>query len=325
MTAAANNRPRVAVIGAGMTGVTCARGLKAAGYDVTLLDKGRGPGGRLSTRRTETGAVFDHGAQYIMPQGEAFRTVLMDLVESGQAALWKPSFADSRARADGDWIVGLPGMNGVIKAMADGLDLATQARVERAIRDEDGWRLITSSNAEMGPYDIVVSTIPAPQAAHLFGPVAGPLNGIDDVKIAPTWTLLLGFAEHVGAPFDVWWSFDHTLAFAARMGSKPGRSELPDCWTVHAGSVFSRCHLEEEEPTVREELIGAFKDLIGNRLPVILYAAAHRWRYATTISPLGEPFMARCDDTLYIAGDWCLGSGIEAAFESGAAVAQVLR
>ena len=41
----------VAVIGAGLAGAACARGLQAAGVQVTVFDKSRGVGGRLATRR----------------------------------------------------------------------------------------------------------------------------------------------------------------------------------------------------------------------------------------------------------------------------------
>lgn len=43
----------VAIIGAGMAGLSCARALVQAGVAVELFDKGRGPGGRMSTRRVE--------------------------------------------------------------------------------------------------------------------------------------------------------------------------------------------------------------------------------------------------------------------------------
>jgi predicted NAD/FAD-dependent oxidoreductase len=43
---------RIGIVGAGMAGLSCAEGLANHGHDVVLLDKGRGPGGRMSTRRT---------------------------------------------------------------------------------------------------------------------------------------------------------------------------------------------------------------------------------------------------------------------------------
>ena len=44
-------RRHIAVIGAGMAGLSCARHLQEAGCRVTVFDKARGPGGRMSTRR----------------------------------------------------------------------------------------------------------------------------------------------------------------------------------------------------------------------------------------------------------------------------------
>ena len=52
---------RVAVIGAGLTGLTAARRLADAGCAVVVFDKSRGLGGRLATRRTALGPI-DHGA-----------------------------------------------------------------------------------------------------------------------------------------------------------------------------------------------------------------------------------------------------------------------
>jgi len=43
---------RVAIIGAGLTGLTAASLLRDAGVEITVFDKSRGLGGRLSTRRT---------------------------------------------------------------------------------------------------------------------------------------------------------------------------------------------------------------------------------------------------------------------------------
>ena len=55
------------IIGSGSAGLACARTLAAAGLGPVVLDKGRGIGGRLATRRV--GAMqFDHGAQYVTAQ-----------------------------------------------------------------------------------------------------------------------------------------------------------------------------------------------------------------------------------------------------------------
>ena len=72
------DRPRVAVIGAGMSGLTCASRLGERGFEVSVFDKGRGPGGRSSTRRVDLDGAevgFDHGAQYFTVRDPAVRTM----------------------------------------------------------------------------------------------------------------------------------------------------------------------------------------------------------------------------------------------------------
>ena len=54
----------ITIIGAGMAGLACARRLARAGHTPLLLDKGRGIGGRMATRRTTLAAgdvSFDKG------------------------------------------------------------------------------------------------------------------------------------------------------------------------------------------------------------------------------------------------------------------------
>lgn len=48
---------RIGAIGAGMAGLSCAQALRRQGHAVVLFDKGRGPGGRMSSRRIDTRLV----------------------------------------------------------------------------------------------------------------------------------------------------------------------------------------------------------------------------------------------------------------------------
>ncbi|WP_035656905.1 FAD-dependent oxidoreductase, partial [Bradyrhizobium sp. STM 3809] len=92
----------IAIVGAGMTGLACARRLAAAGQAVVLFDKGRAPGGRLATRRAES-FQFDHGAQYVTARDSGFAAALADLVAGGAAAPWETGAAGA--------FVGTPGMS----------------------------------------------------------------------------------------------------------------------------------------------------------------------------------------------------------------------
>jgi renalase len=61
----------IAIIGAGMAGLVCAQQLSQAGYSIVVVEKSRGLGGRLATRRLH-GTWADHGACYLKPKGELF-------------------------------------------------------------------------------------------------------------------------------------------------------------------------------------------------------------------------------------------------------------
>ena len=59
------------VIGAGISGLLVARELASRGAQVQVLEKSRGVGGRMSTKRVGS-AVFDQGAQFFSARDEHF-------------------------------------------------------------------------------------------------------------------------------------------------------------------------------------------------------------------------------------------------------------
>lgn len=65
--AAAAHGAHVAVVGGGFAGLAAAKELADAGANVTLVEQGRGLGGRVCSRRATVGGghplTFDHGAQ----------------------------------------------------------------------------------------------------------------------------------------------------------------------------------------------------------------------------------------------------------------------
>jgi predicted NAD/FAD-dependent oxidoreductase len=320
--------PRIAVIGAGLAGLSCARALKARGATIRLFDKGRAAGGRLATRRAEAegrALQFDHGAQYLTARTEGFAALL---AEAGAAPWGEPGR-----------FVGTPGMSALPRALAAGLDLAT-ARHVTAIEGRPGaWRLRhldaslvrpgrplpAAEPEEEGPFDALAVTLPPAQAAPLIAPHASGWPGrLAAVRLAPCWTVMAAFAAPLPLPDGLRPPEGGTIGWAARDSSKPGRPLGTECWVVQAGPDWSRAHLEETPEAVVPALLAALGALAGADLPAPIHAAAHRWRYSLVQAPLGEPCLADPDLRLGLAGDWCLAGRAEAAFESGTALAAAL-
>ena len=85
----------ILVIGGGMAGLAAARALHEGGARVIVIDKGRGPGGRMATRRVEVAGhqvSFDHGAQYFTARDPAFRAVVAGWEAAGVAARWPAAY-----------------------------------------------------------------------------------------------------------------------------------------------------------------------------------------------------------------------------------------
>lgn len=305
------------IIGAGIAGLACARRIADAGQPVIVLDKGRGLGGRLATRRTGFGS-FDHGAQYVTARDPGFAAWLTRAGQAGRAGTWE------RGGVASDWWVGTPGMSALVRTLADGLDIRNSRHVTRIARGDAGWRVFLDDAAATLQADRLVLAIPAPQARVLLTGVSALAGRLDAVTIAPCWTLMLSLAEPLDRAPDAYKASDGACAWVARDSSKPGRKAPGENWVIQAGPAWSAEHLEDDPDTIAERLTDAFRDWAGE-LPAIRYAAAHRWRYARVTRALGEPCLWDLEARLGLAGDWCLGPRVEAAYLSGHALAaQVL-
>ena len=307
---------RVAIVGAGLAGLSCAQRLKQAGCEVRLFDKGRAAGGRMSVRRMTTAegdATFDHGAQYITARDPAFRREVQAWREQGLAAPWPAAGPEA-------W-VGTPGMNAPVKRMAAGQDVTWRAAVGALAREDGGWRL-HGEGVEGAAHDAVLLAIPAEQAGPLLRPWnAGMAACAAATPAQPCWTAMAAFAERLPVAADVLRE-QGAIGWAARNSAKPGRSG-PESWVIQAGPPWSAEHLEDPADAVAAALLAAFADRIGSMLPQPLALAAHRWRYARS-GQAGPGMMWNRSLRLGMCGDWLLGPRVECAWLSGIALAQAV-
>ena len=318
-----SSAPRVAVIGAGMAGVSCAEQLQQRGVTVTLFEKSRGLGGRLATRRSEHGVAFDHGAQYLTAHTPAFAQCLDRLREAGSAAVWQPRRDATKAAAH-PWQVGTPGMSALLKPLAATLDLRTRHTIDALRREADGWRLHHNGIELAERYAAVVSTAPAPQSRALLA-VEPPLQqALDEVRMAPCWALMLCLREPLPVDFDAQRHERGAIAWLARQASRPGHAPEAQAWVVHASPEWSIEHLELSADAAAHALQRELAQALGLPLPAVTFAQAHRWRYALTTRALGQPFLDSADGSLLAGGDWCLGPRVECAWQSGVAMAEAL-
>ncbi|HYC03011.1 MAG TPA: FAD-dependent oxidoreductase [Azospirillaceae bacterium] len=313
--------PRILIAGAGLAGLACARALRDGGLDVRVLDKGRGPGGRLSTRR-EGPFAFDHGGQYLTARDPRFAGLMVDWQARGVAAPWTGRIvrlagggvAGGGEESPGERYVGTPGMNALVRDLAEGLDVSWGVRVARLDRTADGWHAVAEDGADLGRFGIVVAAVPAPQAAALLAPAPRLAERARAARMEACWSVMAVFDPPPEPGWDAAFVTEGPLSWVARDGSKPGRRE-PGAWVLHGSRAWSEAHLEERPETVAAMLLRAFGELTGAGAPA--FARAHRWRYAIPAVPLAEGHLWDAEAGIGACGDWCREARGEAAWVSG--------
>ena len=326
--------PRVAVVGAGLAGLMAARILSDHGLSVSVFDKGRTPGGRISTRHSRSGGQFDHGAQYFTARTALLKRYVEAWQERGIVAPYHPRMAV--LDADGwrtkevgtDRYVGQPSMEHVARHLVGDLDIRSAVEID-AIKRGGGqeFEVIGRSCRSLGAYDAVILTPPPPQAWKLCEEVAEDLaERLATVAFQATWAVMVSFESPLGLEVDGVFvnEAESPLGWVCREGSKAGRPE-GHRWVLHGSGAWSQRHVEWEPEEAASALVEAFQELVelgGGRWQEPVFERAHRWRFARAVEPLEEgAWVSEDAPGVVVAGDWLSGSRVEGALLSGVAAA----
>lgn len=325
------------VIGAGISGLLAAHELQNAGIQVTVLDKGRGVGGRMATRRfgdsgNSGDAVFDHGAQFFTVRGDRFEKIVKNWLTEGAAAEWSRGFpTPQEAPADGHpRYRGSEGMTSIPKYLAHGLEVHTGETVTAVELEGSSWHLTTESGGRYEA-DALLMTPPAPQALALaesgsFQLAAADREALAGITYDPCVALMArlnggespllepGGLQIKSEPLD--WISDNRIK---------GISEAPGL-TIHAGPAWSRQRYDATDEELTEALLPLAGETLGVDLaPLVLETSIARWRYSWVTEPHPEPcLVASSTAPLAFAGDGFGQPKVEGAALSGLAAADRL-
>ncbi len=331
---------RVAVIGGGIAGLSSARVLREQGVEVTVFDKGRGFGGRLSTRRVELEqaspdhhlVLLDHGAPFFTVRDDRFARVVHSWTASGIAAAWhaqrsKVTAGSVASTAPGPPLfVGVPRSSAICAHLGRDLDVRFNAPAA-GVRHRGGhWWLDFDGLGPQGPWDAVVLAIPAPQAITVIGGASATIAGaLNRIVYAPQWTGLCVIGAEPKLDADVIEFGDHpVLALLVRNDRKPGRTSTPrrSTWVAYARPDWSAANLEREKEAIAEELFDHLAELLGIRESSRLWTTAHRWRFARVETAIDDRCAPDPEQSIVACGDGFGGNDVESAFLSGQAAAE---
>ncbi len=334
---------RIAIIGAGMTGVSAASALAEAGAEVIVFDKGRGPGGRMSSKRLQaddaTGGYLqlDMGAQYFTARHPWFLRQVLQWQQQGLVQRWEfaphvwqhglllPS-DDAAIR-----YVGTPAMHQPLRAALGSLQQYYSCRVTELSYSQSSfssqqsgeWTISTADGASHAGFDALILTCPPEQCRQLLA--SRPLaEQIPANLLLPSWAVALELAEPVKHQAVGIFGKSGALSWCARNNTKPGRSGIAEHWVLHLNAQTSLQLLEATPEAVAAVAEQAFNRIVGQQLQVTS-ALCHRWLYASYNTELTPPgVLSDPAQRLMVAGDWSLGGRVENAWLAGVMVASQL-
>lgn len=301
---------QVAIIGAGMTGITAARSLNNAGYTVQLFEKSRGSGGRLASKRSAMGRV-NLGAQAFHADQAEFLAEL----DHWQHAGWLK-------QTQQQW-TGIPYMSALTRNLLGELNTLFSCEIRQLSHTQQGWLLLDQHGQQHGPFAQLIVAIPAPQASTLLSNCAPDLAACAaSVVMQPTWMVALGFKEPLTASQPL--SPMQQRIIAEVRPSAIAAEQPMQTWLLRASVAWSIEHLEDEPAQVIHRLSNCFAELFDTAPPEADNAFAHRWRYA--LGALEQPLNTLTDLSrgLVVAGDWCGQGDLQSAWCSGQHAAQQL-
>ena len=318
----------VAIIGAGMAGLSCATRLQTLGFQVQFFEKSHGPSGRMSTRHGE-GWSADHGAQYFTARDSLFVEELNTWIKAGVAAEWHPHLS---VYEGGQWeessssehrYVGVPAMISPGQHLAKSISITFNQTINKIHRQDGKWFLQSLESGDIPlSFDYLVIAIPAPQCYALTKLIDHSFDAcFSSINMQGCWTVMAWFSEKVNLPFDAAFINNEIISWISRNNSKPGRTGQ-ETWTIHANPQWSQRHIELDKNEASKMILESAKKLGLDCESTEI--SIHRWRYASGSIKLDMGFIFNEDTKLGLCGDWLNGGRVEGAWLSGYQLASAM-
>ena len=289
-----------------MTGLSAARILSQKGHNVTVLDKGRGVGGRMSTRTIENAKV-DHGAQYFSVKTLEFQALISELKSEEITAEWH------LAQRDNVRFVGAKGMNSIPKKLASTLHVKVNEKVILIENDT-----VKTESGNIYDFDNLIITIPIPQIIDLFKDSeidfsekdTTVLNTIEYEPCIAVMTVLKQPTDIVSGGVIL---ENQSVAWIADNFQK-GITEIPTA-TIHASSAYSVKRFDDDLKEVAKDMLSSVNQYI--KPENIVSFQTHRWKFSNATKRYENPFYQIENKNIYLGGDGFGIGNVEGAFLSG--------
>ena len=314
---------RVAVVGAGISGIARAHALATRNAEVVVIERARAVGGRLASQRLGERRA-DTGGQYATATDAAFAQLVGSWVDRGIARPWTTGFhswaaGELRPVHHGATRYAAPGgMRSLVVNLAD--ELAVDFRFETTVTSVASRAGSPTVDGE--PFDAVVLAMPDPQALRLLDEdLLEERDAIADrewdavIAVTTAWTTRRWPADLDG----VFVNKDPVLSWIADDGARRGDGAA--VLVSHSTGPFAFDHLADPEAATGP-IIGKTGEVLGIDGEPVAHRV-QRWSFAKPADRRPEPFhLGRA--MVGICGDGWGAAKVETAWVSGTGLGHAL-
>ena len=299
------------IVGAGVCGLTIARGLTRRGQRVLVVDKARRPGGRFSSRPMGD-ALLDTGATDLPGR-------VLDVLREveAEAGLDVSAFAVHDGRLTPDRPA-----SAIAAAWADGLDLRVGLATHLEREPDGSVSVVLHRGGARCTGTHVVLTPPAPQVAHLLTTSGLP---VPEPVAASTYEMRMVLIARVADAATV--SRPAGAGFCSLGATAPVGDGL--ALTLVASAEWSARAWSQDVVLTEAQMLVELARLYPAAF--VEQSTLKRWRYANPITGIAAPHL-RLDDPagVVVAGDAFAApdveaGGLERALRSARSVVSALR
>lgn len=302
---------KVLVIGCGMSGITAATTLKSMNFHVEVVDKGRGYGGRMATRRIDDN-YFDHGAQFIQPT-KTFQSWLETHLPANYLKEWiqvenKKTFISPL------------GMSSVVKKLSENIHVDLNIKISKIKREKNEWIARDDEDHVYKATQLLI-TAPLPQALDLLDQNQIPYD--KNLKLIQYRPYILLLANATDTSIKDRLKTQSSVFEEVYENKTKGLNCQSPALTIITNEQFSTQYYNESDDVIFEKMRPYLeKDL--PKFKMISYQIK-KWRYGNPKNFYNTLYYKSKNSGLYLCGDAFGGAHLNGAFRSGLATSYVIK
>lgn len=327
----------IAIIGAGFAGAILASRLKTQGFNITLFEKSRGVGGRLSSCRLPHGyadlgaPIFDRAVpdSPLNTQPDAPNPFYDWLSTFDSVQHWSAHCATLASSHQSSYVANYltsrERQNSLIRELTQGCNIILGTRVANIAPQNGEVSLYDEDKKLLGTYSHAIVTAPAPQAVPLLNAAPALAVAAQQVSYAPSWVTIIQLENSSGIHADYLSGPHPIIARASKDSSKPQHqvAEAAEVWCIEATPQWSLQHVNSDPDSVTRLLKEAFNSLL-KQPATVSFQRTHRWLFARANNPHPALFLHCCESQISAAGDWLGAPNLEGVWTSANALADEL-